>query len=212
MTGERIVIVGCGPGHPDYLCPIAKDAIDTADVLVGAAHLLELFPDVGQNRIVVKGAMAAIVEQLADFSESQVAVLVSGDSGFFSLSRLVIARFGRNNCRVIPGISSLQLAFSRLALDWSDALCLSAHGRVPDVAEELLAHYDKIALLAGTNEAISWMADILRQRGLRYWVVACENLSLSDEQIRIFKTPELLLQTSFVSRTILLLFPRELLS
>ncbi len=31
-----IVIVGCGPGSPEYLTPAAKKAVYAADVLVGA--------------------------------------------------------------------------------------------------------------------------------------------------------------------------------
>ena len=39
-----IVIVGCGPGSPDYLTAAAIRAVQEAEVLVGARRLLELFP------------------------------------------------------------------------------------------------------------------------------------------------------------------------
>ncbi len=209
MKRQPIVIVGCGPGHPDYLFPTAQREIEQAEVLVGAPHLLQLFPAVGQLRIAAKGGMTEALEQMEDLTNRRIVVLVSGDSGFYSLARMVIARFGRGNCRVIPGISSLQLAFSRLALEWSDALTLSAHGRIPQVADEVLDHFDKIAVLAGTREAIEWCADLLNRRGPDYLLVACEDLTLDSERIRHFVSADALLATEFASRTILILLKKD---
>ncbi len=209
MKREPIVIVGCGPGHSDYLFTAAQKEIKQADVLVGAPHLLQLFPDLGHLRIEAKGAMTEALEQMEDLTSRRIVVLVSGDSGFYSLARMVIARFGRSNCRVIPGISSLQLAFSRLALEWSDALTLSAHGRIPQVPAEVLGYFEKIAVLAGTREAIEWCADLLQRRGSEYLMVACEDLTLDSERIRHFDSADALLATEFASRTILILLKKD---
>ena len=62
----------------------------------------------------------------------RVAVLVSGDPGLYSLAQNVVRRFGREHCEVVPAVSSVQVAFARLGLDWADARILSAHGRTPD--------------------------------------------------------------------------------
>ena len=45
VKGPAIVIVGCGPGSPDYLTPLARRAVERAEVLVGASRLLDLFAE-----------------------------------------------------------------------------------------------------------------------------------------------------------------------
>ena len=208
---NKIIIAGCGPGHGDYVGLATQKAVSQAEVLVGAQHLLDLFPRMNCQRIVVRGLMAGILEQMGTLADKKICVLVSGDSGLFSLARLVISRFGRENCQLIPGISSVQVAFARLALDWSDALLISAHGRVPQVDTAELARYDKIALLAGNDGAVSWAADKLTELGTDYLAVSCENLTLATETIQEFNDAELLRQASLPSRTILLLLKKELL-
>jgi len=209
---KPLVIVGCGPGDGDYLTAVARKAVEGAEVLVGADHLLALFSEVGSRRIEVTGSMAVVLEQLEPLRDLQICVLVSGDSGLFSLAQLVIGRFGRENCRVIPGVSSVQVAFSRLALSWSSALLISAHGRLPQQSTAELSAYDRIALLAGDSAAINWTADRLAELGDAYLVVSCENLTLDDETIRQFVTADVLRRAAFPSRTVLLLLKKELLT
>ena len=64
-----------------------------------------------------------------DARSGHVAVLASGDPGFFGIVRALRARGIEPH--VIPATSSVTLAFARLGLDWDDALVISAHGREP---------------------------------------------------------------------------------
>lgn len=199
---RTIKIIGCGPGHPDFLTAAAIAAVKNADLLVGAEHLLDLFPDQSCCRIKVSGTMVDVLDQVEALNMKNVCVLVSGDPGLFSLARLFINRFGRKQCQVLPGISSLQLACARLALDWSDLLVFSAHGRTPSIAPSLMQQSEKMALLAGDDNAVLWLADQWEQVGEGYHVVSCENLSLESEDIRTFSTVADLKNTLFPSRTI----------
>lgn len=72
-----------------------------------------------------------------------------GDPGLASLAKLVLRRFGLHACEVLPGISSVQVAFARLGLDWLDARILSAHARLPLAVLGELSDYAKLAILAG---------------------------------------------------------------
>ena len=123
MNLPHIFVVGCGPGARSIL-PTLRRAVAEAEALVGSRRLLDLFADGGrQERTVVEGDVAAALAAIETHRAAgrRVAVLVSGDPGLFSLARCVAERFGRANCRFIPGVSSVQLAFARLGLDWSDA-------------------------------------------------------------------------------------------
>jgi precorrin-6y C5,15-methyltransferase (decarboxylating) CbiE subunit len=187
-----IAIIGCGPGNPQYVTPAARDAAGQADVLIGSRRLVDLFAEHPQ-RIVTSGDTASVLDQVASIrlTGKTVAVLVSGDPGLFSLARNIVARFGRENCRIVPGVSSVQVAFARLAIDWVDARILSAHGRTPDAKPQDLAACDKIAILAGGAESMSWCSRMAESLDASHAAFLCENLTLADERVREVEPAEL---------------------
>ncbi len=180
--GRTITIVGCGPGSPACVTPEARAACAGAQVLVGSARALELFPECQGERVVMSGDSQALLEAVAALDPGRrVAVLVTGDPGIASLGTLAIRRFGRAACRVVPGISSAQVAFARLGLNWTGARVLSAHHRRPAAR---IAGEDVVAVLAGGQESFGWIAELLQGCGEGYAAVACEDLTLPSERVR----------------------------
>ena len=208
-NSPQIIIAGCGPGHPDYLTTAVKNAVTEAEVLVGAPHLLELFAEAKATRIPVGRDIQEALTEMENQRQRQIVVLVSGDTGLFSLARSVQNHFGAQHCRLIPGISSVQVACARLGLDWNDLRIISAHGRRPEVTVNALKAWQKIAVLAGTNQASHWVADMLDQLGNGYRAFACENLTCKEEQISQMNADELR-NAELASRTIILLIDQEL--
>ena len=208
----RIIICGCGPGSPDYLTPAVVRAVAGAEVLVGAGRLLGLFPESGAEKIPV----GLDIEGILKFIEScrqrrqQVVVLVTGDPGLASLAQPVLRRFGRESCLLIPGVSSVQLAFARLGLDWSDAMIIDAHGRSPEYNPDDLGEKKKLAILGGTVEAAAWVQSCCRHGGDDYRLFCCENLSLPGERIREVTTEDLN-DGALSSLTVFLLIHRDCL-
>jgi cobalt-precorrin-7 (C5)-methyltransferase len=184
VEGPLIHIVGCGPGSPDYLTPAAQGVIETAEVLVGAKRLLDLFPSSPAERIVVSAEIDKVLDRLAVKAGQRVAVLVTGDPGLFSLAKPVIERFGRTRCRVIPGVSSIQTAFARIGVDWADARIISLHKEDPVNCAQLM-DADKVAVLCGRRGATKWIADhLLKDRSCERRLFVCQNLTLEDEQVQ----------------------------
>lgn len=187
-----IWIIGCGPGAPEYVTPAALKAIQGADVLAGAGRLLELIPDSTAERLVVDADIHRFLEEIEKCSRTKsVAVLVTGDPGIFSLAKPVIARFGRKRCRVIPGVSSLQAAFARLALDWHDARIIDAHGSEPQIDPQSLAGEEKIAVFTGRKEACRWVERLAECLGENYRLFLCGDLTLPGETVREIAPAEL---------------------
>ena len=184
IISHEITIVGCGPGGEDYLIPAGFKAIQTADVLVGAPRLLRAFATEAQTQIPMKGGgVMSMLDELTPYVGSKkITVLVTGDPGLYSLARNVISRFGREKCRVIPGVSSIQTAFARVALDWQDAIVITAHGRTP-VDEPDPAGWNKIAVLAGGEASRKWLCSLADTLGNRYQIVVCSNLTLPNERL-----------------------------
>lgn len=180
----KIAIVGCGPGSPQYVTEAARRAVAAADALVGSPRLIGLFPDAPADRVMVGADIPAVLQQMSRYrlSGRTVAVLVSGDPGLCSLAARVIRHFGRRQCHVVPAVSSVQAAFAKAGLDWSDARIVSAHGRVPNVDPVQLGGADKIAVLAGTADAIQWSAEAAAALQATHTVLLAENLTLDDER------------------------------
>ena len=179
-----IVIIGCGPGSPEYLTAAAIRAVQGAEVLVGARRLLALFPAHPGERIMMEAHTEKVLAAIAQRPDKKIAVLVTGDPGLASLAQPILKRFGPTRCRVIPGISSLQAAFARLGLDWLGVRIIDAHGKDPSVHLKTLEGIDKIAVLGGRKESLSWLLQETSVMGEDFNIWACEDLTLETERIR----------------------------
>jgi precorrin-6y C5,15-methyltransferase (decarboxylating) CbiE subunit len=212
MNLPLIAIVGCGPGAPEYLTDAARAAVAGAEVVLGSSRLLAMFPDHPGAKQSAGCRTEAVLEEIAVARASgrRVAVLVSGDPGVFSLARNVLARFGRENCHVVPGISSVQVALARLGLDGSDIRELSAHGRTPDITAEELVDCGNVAVLAGGREGIAWSAYAAAVLDKSHAAFLCENLTLPGERIARLSPAELA-ASSAASLSLVLLIKRECL-
>lgn len=201
MELNQITIIGCGPGHMDYLTPIARLHAAQADVLIGAPHLLDALAHPSQLAIPFFSDVAAMVTEIESYATGRnVAVLVSGDPGIFSLAKPIIRHFGLNRCLIIPGISSIQCAFAAIGEDWQDAKILSAHDRLPDAEIETLVDTAKFAILAGNPQHVHWIESIITQLWNHHRIIICENLTLANQRITLLTTPHL--PSPLASRTI----------
>jgi len=179
-----IEIVGCGPGAADYLTGAARKAVLGAELLAGSRRLVELFPDYRGEKLLVDAHIEPLLDQLeaAWRLGRKVAVLVSGDPGLYSLAERLLRRFGRENCRVTPAVSSVQTAFARLGLSWDNVRVISVHGRLPP-GDVDLSQRDKLALLCGTREAMCWAASTCEALRETHAAYLCENLTLPGERV-----------------------------
>jgi len=207
-----VAVVGCGPGSPQYLTDAARQVVAAADVLAGSRRLLNLFPDHAGEHFAWNADIASLLDQVERTRGAgrRVAVLVSGDPGLCSLARRVIERFGRRAVEIVPGISSVQVAFARLGLDWTHARIVSAHGRTPEIAPDELPRGGEIAVLAGSREALQWSAATARSLESSHAAMLCENLTLPDECVRPM-TPDQLDAATVSPLSLVLLIRRNLI-
>jgi precorrin-6y C5,15-methyltransferase (decarboxylating) CbiE subunit len=188
----EIIIIGCGPGSPDYLTPIARRLALEADVLMGSPKLIKLFPESTAERVEVTRSSVAVGQVKSRMEKAKkIAVLVSGDPGISSMAKPVIRHFGAENCRVIPGISSVQFAFAKVGLEWSFAKIITAHKSDPDVDMAEIVREKKVAVLAGRQGALEWISRLADAMGENLDVFVCENLSMPDEKISKLTASEL---------------------
>ncbi|MBB5022551.1 precorrin-6y C5,15-methyltransferase (decarboxylating) subunit CbiE [Desulfurispira natronophila] len=179
MNQRRITIISIGPGHPDLLTERARRALGEIDLAIGAPRLTQ---GLGIPTHEPVPLVSGTIELIRNHPGQHVGVLVSGDAGFYSLSRAVVNAFGRESVTVIPGISIVQAAFAAIAEPWQDARFFSAHGRQElDVAAIMASQ--RFLLLCDTAHTPGVLLERFPQLRADFalWVMA--NLSLENEII-----------------------------
>lgn len=196
---RKVTIIGAGPGNPDLLSRAALDAIDIADVVIGAHRALagiDVPPDVVRCELV---KTADIVAALTDAASWQRAVVVmTGDVGLFSGARRLVEALSGNaqvDVRVIPGISSASYLAARLARPWQDWRFASAHGVACDIVAEA-ERAGELFLATSGGEDPSRLSGELVQAGFGdARVTVAERLSYPDERITCATASEIAGQT-----------------
>lgn len=196
---RKVTIIGAGPGNPDLLSRAALDAIDIADVVIGAHRALagiDVPPDVVRCELV---KTADIFTALTDAASWQRAVVVmTGDVGLFSGARRLVEALSGDaqvDVRVIPGISSASYLAARLARPWQDWRFASAHGVACDIVAEA-ERTGELFLVTSGGEDPSRLSGELVQAGFGdARVTVAERLSYPDERITCATASEIAGQT-----------------
>lgn len=180
---RRIDIVGIGMGSRDTLTCEAAAALDACDCMIGARRMLEAVARCGIPAY-AEIAPAGIADCIAAHPEHRrVAVVMSGDSGFFSGTKKLLPLLSGHSVRVIPGLSSMQVLCARLRTSWDDARAISLHGRAGSVVPEVLKHGKVFALTDGADALKRVCADLV-DAGLGDARVAVgQRLSYPDEAV-----------------------------
>jgi precorrin-2 C20-methyltransferase/precorrin-3B C17-methyltransferase len=131
----RVTVVGLGPAGPQWLTPEAQAALADADELVGYATYLARVPErrgqrrhASDNRVEAERAREALA-LAADGAD--VAVVSSGDPGIFAMAAAVLEAVEQENghfagveVRVVPGLSAMQAAASRVGAPLGHDFCV----------------------------------------------------------------------------------------
>ena len=169
-----IQVVGVGMGLGD-LSADALEIIRRAQVLAGGQRLLDLFPDHPAERLVLTGGLDAWIQKLGALARRKnVAVLASGDPGFFGVGARLAAGLGRENLVIHPNVTAVQAAFARLGRPWQDAAVVSLHGREADALFAALQGRRCAAVYSDPRNTPARMARLLLERdqpGWRMWVL-----------------------------------------
>jgi cobalt-precorrin-5B (C1)-methyltransferase len=182
-VGE-LVVVGVGPGSDELLLPAAWREVRSAEVVAGGSRVLDQYAPEGAERIVVGGdvaaALAQVRERLAD--GRRCVVLASGDPGMFGILAAVRRELPDVPLRVVPGISSLQLALARLGESWEGVAVASAHGRNPEQALATCVSSPRTLVLVDSSTTPAVFSAKLAKRGA-FEVTVLERLGYADERV-----------------------------
>ena len=140
-----LTVAGMGPASLALMTPMAREAIEQADVLVGGRRHLAQFSDFAGERRALDADIPGLLRWLGEQQGRNVVVLASGDPLFYGIGKTVVAHFGIAQVRIIPGISAVQYLCAKTGIDMNDIWLTSAHGRAVDF--DALARSPKSALV-----------------------------------------------------------------
>ncbi|MBQ5625211.1 MAG: precorrin-6y C5,15-methyltransferase (decarboxylating) subunit CbiE [Phascolarctobacterium sp.] len=204
----QVNIVGIGPGNPELLTAAARQAIEKSNILIGDKRMLAAFANENKTTYATI-KIAEIVEAIQKAQAAdEVAVLVSGDVGFFSLAKTISGKLPECNCTRYCGISSLVYFASKLEMSWDDAKIVSMHGRFQNLVAAV-AHNEKVFSLTGGDNSPQVLCQKLCDHGLgEVLVYVGENLSYENEKI-ICGTAEELSKLVFPSLSVMMILNVE---
>ena len=182
----KITLVGMGMGTPDTLTGEGLQALEQAQVIIGAQRLLEALPK-NCTALCYQAVKPAEILSLIEKSKNcdSLCVVMSGDTGFYSGSTalLPLLREQGETPKVICGITTVQYFAAQLGRPWQNVRLVSAHGVECDVVGQVLMA-EETFFLTGGRWTIKAMLECLEDAGLgelEVWVG--EELSLPSQHI-----------------------------
>ncbi len=158
-------IVGIGPGSRDSMTARVVRAVESADCLIGAGRMLAAFsaPGKGTFEAVSPDAISGFIRSHPEYS--RFAVLMSGDTGFFSGAKKLAPMLEGFRVNLLPGLSSMSYLCSRLALSYEQAVPVSLHGRDADAVPYVRSN-PLVFVLTGGERGVNELCRSLTSAGL----------------------------------------------
>lgn len=181
---NKIHVLGLGPGNPNYILPITKKIIETSEIIVGGERNIKSIDTKRKKVFLIKTPLKKTLEFIKEnYKNSVLSIVVSGDSGFYSLTNYLKKYFKDEELDIYPGISSLQYFFARIGKTWEDAKLMSMHGREEDLVR-LVKSNKNVGILTDDIWTPDEIAKELIKHGVKEKkIYVGENLSYYNEKI-----------------------------
>lgn len=203
---NKVYVIGIGYKPLDKK---VEEIILKSSVILASNRIFEVFQrydefEAVKNKIKVINNVDETIEfirtkiQMHENAEFPIVLLASGDPMFFGIGRRAIREFGKECVEIIPDLSSIQLAFSRIKESWDDAFLMSLHGgpepdkrrrleyEISDIPSLLMRH-KKIAILTDKENNPVKIAEVINSslitRHFPLIMYVCERLGYADEKI-----------------------------
>ena len=188
----EVYIIGIGPGNPDLLTKEASCAIAKSNVLIGDKRMLSFYETSGKiTHTTIKTSEIVDIISNLDPIHDVVGILVSGDVGFFSLTKTIAAKLTNCNIKRCPGISSLVYFAQALNMSWDDAKIISMHGRNSNLISAVFQNHKVFSLTGGDNNVAVLCKELCENDLSNVQIYVGENLSYPEEKITIGTAAEL---------------------
>ena len=197
---KEINIIGMGMSEKT-LTAEALELIIEADILIGAKRLINEFSHM--NKPSFNAYLSNDILEIIEKTDAEkIAILVSGDVGFYSAAEKLVDVLKDYDPNLVSGISSVSYFFAKCSLPWKDANLISCHGLDTNIVSSVRRNKYTFAL---TGKNIPELQKELVKYGfgdLKVWIG--ENLGSDEESIQESKITDLA-GMEFSSLTVLII-------
>lgn len=159
-------IVGIGEGGWSELGDSAKNAIASAEILIGAKRHLGLIPQTNAKQIIWPSPMLPFVEELiANYRGRPVCVLASGDPLLFGVGATFARVLPASELRFFPTVSAFALACARLAWPEHEVVLVSSVARPIEECSRYFYPQRRIIVYSQDGMTPAGLAERLREHG-----------------------------------------------
>ena len=202
-----IKVVGLGPGHADYIIPMAAQAISKATVVIGYHYYFQFIQHLVRPDALCIGKELSEEEKRAEIAiqhalqGEHVVVIGSGDASIYAMASIVYQKVAEQNLDIpvetVPGISAFITAGSKLgAVLGHDFCCISLSDLMtPWTTIEKRIHAAAMGdfvtgLYNPKSKKRYWQLQTLKNIYLQYRsattpVAICKQLGRTEEDIKI---------------------------
>ncbi len=199
----EIVLAGIGMGSRNGFTKEVSDAIDAADILLGAERMLADFSPKREKRPYYQAEqiipyLKEVQKKSLDLEKRKVVILFSGDSGFYSgcqslyqaLQKEIEAGHLQATLRIMPGISSVAYLASCIRVSYQDAAICSIHGKaLPNLVRRIQREQKLFLLMSGAKD-VNRLGNLLLEADMQECEITVGyQLSYPEQQIKVL-TPE----------------------
>ena len=138
-----LAIVGIGMGDERSLTIAAAEKLKEAELIIGARRVIELVRKYNPKTKFKQAFKPEEVLQIYNRAfQKRIVFAVSGDTGFYSGAQKVSELFLKERIKheIFPGVSSISYISSVAAMQYSDALIFSTHGKSDEEIEKMLEY------------------------------------------------------------------------
>ena len=205
---NKINVLGLGPGNLDYTLPVVLNEIEKSDVIIGGKRHIESLGKYAEKKeyCYINADLQRVLDFIENNRAKKMSLILSGDTGFYSMLTFMRQHFKANELNVIPGISSIQYMFAKVSNYWNDAFVSSVHGRNTEYVGKL-REFGKIGLLTDNKNTPQRIAQEVAEAGMsEATIFVGENLSYKNEEILEMSVKEMMVYERDFKMNVVLVF------
>ncbi|NKB21436.1 MAG: precorrin-6y C5,15-methyltransferase (decarboxylating) subunit CbiE [Alphaproteobacteria bacterium] len=158
-------IIGIGDSGLDSLTPIARSALDSADIIFGGKRHLKFLGEDTRDLQNWSSPFADSIERMLSYRGKSVAVLATGDPLWYGAGSTLSKAIPSEEIRFYPSPSAYSLAAARMGWAIEDTACLTVHGRKLENINPSITPDAQLLILCHNGDTPAKVADLLNDRG-----------------------------------------------
>ena len=178
---KRISIIGVGTGK-NQITIAAVNAINNSELIYGAGRMLELCDSYCAGKKHVEEYKAASIHESIRTNDAEnIAILVSGDTGFYSATEGIVKELSEYDVDIYPGISSVCSMSAKIGIPWQEMRLISCHGRNGNLVDVVRRNHYTFALLGNNTDEL--LLELCKKGFGELEIFIGSNLDMDNEKL-----------------------------